>query len=105
MVSAAIIAAVTAVSGAGAGETVLIDFGATWCGPCRQMSPVVDQLAHEGFPVRKIDIDQNRAAAQRYGVSGIPCFIMLRNGQVVDRVVSHPGIDQIQFCQLSERHQ
>ena len=87
MVSAAIIAAVTAVSGAGAGETVLIDFGATWCGPCRQMSPVVDQLAHEGFPVRKVDIDQNRAAAQRYGVSGIPCFIMLRNGQVVDRVV------------------
>ncbi len=68
-------------------ETVLLDFQAPWCGPCQRMQPVVESLAAKGYPVRAIDKDQNPDLARRYGVTGIPCFIMLRDGKEVDRVV------------------
>jgi thiol-disulfide isomerase/thioredoxin len=70
-----------------AAATVLLDFRADWCGPCRQMDPVVGSLAAEGMPVRKVNIDQERALADKFGVQGIPCFVMLVNGKEVDRVV------------------
>ena len=70
----------------GAGQTELIDFSASWCGPCRQMEPIVAQLAAQGYPVRKVDIDQDRALAAKYRVQTIPCFVMLVNGQEVQRV-------------------
>lgn len=66
-------------------ETVLLDFTATWCGPCQQVAPLVHQLAAKGYPIRQVDIDQNRALAQKYRVSSIPCFVMLVNGQEVAR--------------------
>lgn len=69
------------------GETVLLDFTASWCGPCRQMTPVVDQLIAAGHPVRKVDIDRDRALAARYQVGPIPCFVMVVNGREVDRHV------------------
>ena len=71
----------------GVGQTELLDFSATWCGPCRQMQPIVDSLAAQGHPVRKVDIDQDRALAQRFRVTAVPCFVMLVDGQEVDRVV------------------
>jgi thiol-disulfide isomerase/thioredoxin len=67
--------------------TVLLDFRADWCGPCRSMDPVVGALAGEGLPVRRVNIDQERALADKFGVQGIPCFVMLVNGKEVDRVV------------------
>lgn len=73
--------------GAETPQTVLLDFQAPWCGPCRQMQPVVDGLAEEGYPIRQIDKDRNPELARQYGVSSIPCFIMLRDGKEVDRVV------------------
>ncbi|HWB01104.1 MAG TPA: trypsin-like peptidase domain-containing protein [Pirellulales bacterium] len=69
------------------GETVLLDFSASWCGPCRQMQPVVDQLSAAGHPVRKVDIDHEAALAAKYNVTGVPCFVMLVDGREVDRVV------------------
>jgi thiol-disulfide isomerase/thioredoxin len=71
----------------GMGQTELIDFSAQWCGPCRQMQPIVDALAAQGQPVRNVDIDQDRALAARYGVTAVPCFVMVVDGQEVDRVV------------------
>jgi thiol-disulfide isomerase/thioredoxin len=71
----------------GAGETVLYDFQASWCGPCKMMAPVVQQLADEGYPVRKVDVDQEAALARRYGVTNIPCFVLIVNGQEQGRVI------------------
>ncbi|HZZ29477.1 MAG TPA: thioredoxin domain-containing protein [Pirellulales bacterium] len=68
------------------GDTMLLDFGAEWCGFCRQMSPVVGSIQAEGYPVRRVNVDQERALANRFGVQGLPCFIMLVNGKEVDRV-------------------
>ena len=68
MIRAALIVCALAAPAA-AEETVLLDFTASWCGPCRQMLPVVDRLAAEGVPVRKVDIDQEPQLAQRFGMA------------------------------------
>ena len=64
---------------------VLVDFFATWCGPCRMMSPIVDQLADELADVKvcKVDIDQAEALATEYGVEVVPTFIVFENGEAV----------------------
>lgn len=68
-------------------ETVLMDFGSTWCGPCATMSPTVDQLASEGYKIERIDIDRQPDIARQYGVSSIPCFVVVEQGREVDRIV------------------
>jgi thiol-disulfide isomerase/thioredoxin len=80
-------AVVCAFALASSGETVLLDFSADWCGPCRQMEPTVRQLAAQGYPIRQVNIDREQGLASQYGVSGIPCFVMLVDGREVDRVV------------------
>jgi len=70
----------------GARVPVLVDFWAAWCGPCRLAAPVVKGLAGDlsgKLIVLKVDSDQNGQVAARYGVQGIPNFVVLRNGQVV----------------------
>jgi thiol-disulfide isomerase/thioredoxin len=87
MLQAALVVCALGASTASANETVLLDFTASWCGPCRQMLPVVDRLAAEGLPVRKIDIDAQPELAKRFGVTGVPCFVMLSQGREVGREV------------------
>ena len=70
-----------------AGQTVLVNFYADWCGPCKMMAPVVEELAGEepGVKVCKINIDDEMAIAQRYGVMSIPMFIAFKNGEVAGK--------------------
>jgi thioredoxin len=68
-------------------ENAVLDFSATWCGPCQQVSPLVARLERAGLPIHKIDVDQNQALAAKYGVSSIPAFLVVINGKVVERQV------------------
>ena len=73
---------------AAAEETpVLLDFYATWCEPCRAMSPVVDGLAAEGYAVRRVNVDEEPDLAARFNVQRIPCFVVVEGGVEMDRVV------------------
>lgn len=88
----------------GAGETVLLDFYSDSCGPCRQMDPVVRQLAAAGYPVRKVNCSHEPQLASRFGVSSIPCFVMLVEGREVDRVVGSTSMGRLeQMCKLGMR--
>lgn len=72
----------------------LVDFFAEWCGPCKMMAPVVDQLAQEyagRAKVAKIDVDHNIEIAMRYRVQGVPTFGVFKDGQMVHRIVGGVG--------------
>lgn len=66
-------------------KTVLIDFYADWCGPCKMMSPIIDEIAEEmkeTIKVGKINVDENQDLAMEYGVMSIPTIVILKNGEV-----------------------
>ena len=66
---------------------VLVDFWATWCGPCRMQGPIIDAPAAEGYNVGKLDVDENPDIARRYNVMSIPTLILFKNGEEVQRFV------------------
>jgi len=78
------------------GSRVLVDFWATWCGPCRMQGRVLDELDAElGDRIGKLDVDAGGDIAAEYGVSSIPTLIVFENGQEVDRMVGLQSADTI----------
>lgn len=69
------------------GQVVLYEFGAAWCGSCKSMAPVVDQLEREGYTVKRVDVEREPAIADAYKVGKLPCFVVVEHGKIVDRVV------------------
>ncbi len=69
---------------------VLVDFWATWCGPCKMIAPIIDEIANEkagALKVAKVDVDQNQGIAARFGIRAIPTILIFQGGEVKEQIV------------------
>tara|TARA_B100001105_G_C22242686_1_gene378955 strand:- start:280 stop:606 length:327 start_codon:yes stop_codon:yes gene_type:complete len=78
---------------------VLVDFWAVWCGPCKAIAPIVEEVANDysgKVRVGKMDVDSNNQVAMRYGIRSIPTLLLFSGGEVVDQVIGNVGKESIE---------
>ena len=81
-----------------ADKPVLVDLWASWCGPCRMLSPLVDQLAEEmadSLTVAKVDVDEAAGVAMKFGVSSIPTLLLFKSGQLVSKSIGYMPLESL----------
>lgn len=77
-------------------KPILVDFFATWCGPCQMVAPVIEDLAqqyNDKIIVYKVDVDQNQDLAQKYGIQSIPTVMLFKNGEIVGKQTGFAGVE------------
>ena len=81
----------------GGEKTVLVDFFATWCGPCQMLAPTIEELAdeHPEYTVVKIDVDDAPGLAVKYGIVSIPTLVVIKNGDAVNKAIGVHSKDEI----------
>lgn len=74
-------------------------FNASWCGPCKQMKPIVAQLRREGYRLRDVDVDRDRELARKYQIRSVPTFVFVEHGREVSRFSGGTSVDRLkQLC-------
>lgn len=77
-------------------NAVLVDFFATWCGPCKRLSPTIDELSEDAdFDVYKIDIDESGDIAEKYNIMSVPTMLVFKNGEVTNKAVGIRSKEEI----------